>query len=162
MRYLALAVDYDGTLATHGSVPDEAVAALQRLQASGRKVVLVTGRTLDDLWRGFSRLPLFYHVGAQKSGPLYQPPARPQRPLAPPPPDELVAALKKRDVAPLLPGRVLIGTSEPHQTAVLDAIRELGLEYQIIFNKGAIMIVPSGLNKSTGLTAALKELELSV
>src|SRR5215203_7163844 len=98
MRYLALAVDYDGTLATHGSVPDDAVAALQRLQASGRKVVLVTGRTLDDVWRVFPRLTVFDHVVAENGGLLYQPASGREQPLAPPPPDELVAALKKRQI----------------------------------------------------------------
>jgi len=40
-------------------------------------------------------------------------------------------------------------------------IRRLGLELQIIFNKGAVMVLPAGVNKATGLTAALTELELS-
>jgi len=37
---------------------------------------------------------------------------------------------------------------------------ELGLELQVIFNKGAVMILPTGVNKATGLTCALKEMEL--
>ena len=40
-------------------------------------------------------------------------------------------------------------------------IKELGLELEIIFNKGAVMILPSGINKATGLAAALKDLGLS-
>ena len=40
-------------------------------------------------------------------------------------------------------------------------IRELGLELQVIFNKGAVMVLPAGVNKATGLTAALEELNLS-
>jgi len=44
MRYLALACDYDGTLACDGRVSDVALTALQRFRASGRKVILVTGR----------------------------------------------------------------------------------------------------------------------
>ncbi|TIO95793.1 MAG: DUF87 domain-containing protein, partial [Mesorhizobium sp.] len=43
----------------------------------------------------------------------------------------------------------------------LDVIKELGLELEIIFNKGAVMILPSGINKATGLAAALKDLRLS-
>ncbi|MBE9211757.1 HAD-IIB family hydrolase [Plectonema cf. radiosum LEGE 06105] len=49
MRYLALATDYDGTLATHGHVNDETIAALKRLRSSGRKLILITGRELNDL-----------------------------------------------------------------------------------------------------------------
>jgi HAD superfamily hydrolase (TIGR01484 family) len=44
---------------------------------------------------------------------------------------------------------------------VLETIRELGLELQVIFNKGAVMVLPSGINKATGLRAALDELQLS-
>ena len=40
-------------------------------------------------------------------------------------------------------------------------IRDLGLELDVIFNKGAVMILPAGVNKGTGLEAALKELQLS-
>src|SRR5207249_8971379 len=40
-------------------------------------------------------------------------------------------------------------------------IRQLGLERQVIFNKGAVMVLPSGVNKASGLDAALEELGLS-
>jgi hydroxymethylpyrimidine pyrophosphatase-like HAD family hydrolase len=32
---------------------------------------------------------------------------------------------------------------------------------QVIFNKGAVMILPTGINKATGLAAALSDLKLS-
>jgi hydroxymethylpyrimidine pyrophosphatase-like HAD family hydrolase len=41
---------------------------------------------------------------------------------------------------------------------VLETIRDLGLELQIIFNKGAVMILPTGINKATGLAQALERL----
>ena len=56
MRYLALATDYDGTLAADGRVAGDTVAALERLRASGRKLILVTGRELDDLGGSAPRL----------------------------------------------------------------------------------------------------------
>ncbi len=49
MRYLALATDYDGTLAQEGRVAREALDALKRLKESGRKIILVTGRQLPEL-----------------------------------------------------------------------------------------------------------------
>jgi HAD superfamily hydrolase (TIGR01484 family) len=49
MRYLALACDYDGTLTTDGQPSAEAFGRLRQVRASGRKVVLVTGRTLEQL-----------------------------------------------------------------------------------------------------------------
>ena len=63
----------------------------------------------------------------------------------------LVEALRRRGVRPLSVGRVIVATWEPHETAVLETIRDLGLELQVIFNKGAVMVLPSGVNKATGL-----------
>jgi hypothetical protein len=44
---------------------------------------------------------------------------------------------------------------------VVEVIRDLGLELQVIFNKDAVMVLPSGVNKATGLSAALESLGLS-
>ena len=49
MRYLAVATDYDGTLAYSGRVHPDVFEALQRLKDSGRRLILVTGRELPDL-----------------------------------------------------------------------------------------------------------------
>jgi hydroxymethylpyrimidine pyrophosphatase-like HAD family hydrolase len=59
MRYLALCCDYDGTIAHHGRVDEPTLAALKRLRESGRQLVLVTGRELDDLQTVFPHLDLF-------------------------------------------------------------------------------------------------------
>ncbi len=64
-------------------------------------------------------------------------------------------------MTPLSVGSVIVATWQPNETIVLKAIRELGLELQIIFNKGAVMVVPPGINKSTGVSAALAEIGLS-
>ncbi|MBW4604784.1 MAG: HAD hydrolase family protein [Calothrix sp. FI2-JRJ7] len=48
---MSSASDYDGTLATDGHVHDATKDALKRLRTSGRKLILVTGRELDDLQR---------------------------------------------------------------------------------------------------------------
>ena len=50
---------------------------------------------------------------------------------------------------------MIVATWKPHETTVLEAIRDLGLELQVIFNKGAVMVLPAGVNKATGLAAAL-------
>src|SRR5690606_10719172 len=44
---------------------------------------------------------------------------------------------------------------------ILRTIHDLELELQVIFNKGTVMVLPTGLNKATGLEAALHELQLS-
>ena len=35
---------------------------------------------------------------------------------------------------------------EPHEVAVLQSIRDLGLELNVIFNKGAVMVLPAGVD----------------
>ena len=44
MYFLAVATDFDGTIAHDGFVKAETVAALQRCKESGRRLSLVTGR----------------------------------------------------------------------------------------------------------------------
>jgi hypothetical protein len=160
MRCLALATDYDGTLATHGQVDDATVAALERLAASGRKLVLVTGRELPDLRRIFTRLDLFDRVIAENGAVLHRPAARQEKLLCESASERLVTRLREQNV-PLSVGRAIIATREPHEVVVLETIRELGLELHVIFNKGAVMVLPSGINKGTGLRRALDELGLS-
>jgi hydroxymethylpyrimidine pyrophosphatase-like HAD family hydrolase len=160
MRYLALACDYDGTLASDGQVSNGTLAALERLSASGRKLILVTGRELEDLFSVFPRYDIFEWVVAENGVVLYQPATREKKPLASPPPAKFVARLRERGV-PISVGDVIVSTYHPHETLVLDTIRELGLELQLIFNKGAVMILPSGSSKATGLASALKALGLS-
>ncbi len=161
MRYHALACDYDGTLAHHGRVSDETVAALERLRGSGRRLIMVTGREYDDLQKNFPRLEIFENVVAENGAMLYFPKARKEKVLAEPPREDFVKLLKARGVSPLSVGRSIVATWEPHETVVLKAIHDLGLEMQVIFNKGAVMVLPSGVNKATGLKTALHELGLS-
>ena len=162
VRYLALATDYDGTLAEQGRVRPETVTAVERLRKSGRRAVLVTGRELEDLKSVFDRLDLFDLVVAENGALLYRPQTREEVVLAEPPPRELAERLRKRGATPLGVGRVIVATREPYQVAALETVRELGLEWQVIFNKGAVMLLPSGVNKQTGLAAALAELGLSM
>ncbi|GFE88700.1 HAD family hydrolase [Steroidobacter agaridevorans] len=161
MRYLALCTDYDGTIARHGVVDLPTIDALARLHESGRKLIMVTGRELAELISVFPRLDLFDLVVAENGALLYDPATKEQKPLCEPPLPEFVAALQRRGVFPLSVGRTIVATREPYEEAALEVIRDLGLELQVIFNKGAVMILPSGVNKATGLKAALKELKLS-
>jgi hypothetical protein len=92
---------------------------------------------------------------------IYNPHTQEERVIATPPPPAFVETLAARGVEPLSVGRCIVATWEPHQNTVLDVIRELGLELQIIFNKGAVMVLPAGITKAAGLTAALRELDLS-
>jgi hydroxymethylpyrimidine pyrophosphatase-like HAD family hydrolase len=161
MRYRALATDYDGTLAHDGVVDASTLAGLDRVRSSGRRLVLVTGRELPDLQRVFRHLDKFDLVVAENGALIFDPATANERVLAEPPPPPFLDQLRRHGVAPMSVGRAIVATWEPHEKAVLEIIHELGLEMQVIFNKGAVMILPSGVNKATGLKAALEGLNIA-
>ena len=161
MRYHALATDYDGTLAHDGAVDAATLAALERFRGSGRKLILVTGRELRELTAVFPHLDLFEWIVAENGAQLHRPANSETVELGEPPSVEFVDELRRRGVDPLSVGHVIVATREPHETTVLAVIRDLGLELKVIFNKGAVMVLPAHVNKATGLTEALKRLGLS-
>jgi hydroxymethylpyrimidine pyrophosphatase-like HAD family hydrolase len=161
MQYHVLAVDYDGTLATDGRVDERTIDALHRLRQSGRRLVLVTGRIMEQLRVVFPQIGLCDLVVADNGALIYDPHADEYFALADPPPPEFVEELAKRGVSPIEIGNVIVATWEPHESTVLKTIQDLALELQIIFNKGAVMILPTGVNKATGLRAALTRLGMS-
>jgi hydroxymethylpyrimidine pyrophosphatase-like HAD family hydrolase len=161
MRYRALATDYDGTVAHHGTVTAETAASLEALKHSGRKLLLVTGRELPDLQRVCPMLDLFDRCVVENGAVIFTPSTGHVRVLCEPPPPVLLDTLQARGVTPISVGHVIVATWEPHEKTVLEVIHDLGLELQVIFNKGAVMILPSGVNKASGLHEALNGLCLS-
>ncbi|HUW25904.1 MAG TPA: HAD family hydrolase [Gallionella sp.] len=161
MRYLALVMDYDGTLAAEDRVSEQAANALERLGTSGRRAILVTGRRLDDLLAACHCTQLFDLIVAENGAIVYDPHSREETRLTNPPSKLLIQNLRARGVEPLEIGQVLVATHATHRAAVQDVIWELGLEAQVIGNRGAVMVLPAGVNKATGLEYALHELGLS-
>ena len=137
------------------------IAALRRLRESGRRLCLVTGRELDDLRRVFAKLELFDRIVAENGAQVFAPDSREERMLAAPPPPEFVQLLRERGVEPLSVGRSIVATWAPHRRRGARRDPELGLELQVIFNKGAVMVLPTGINKAPGLRAALSDLRIS-
>lgn len=161
MRYVCLTCDFDGTIARDGAVPASTLQSLEKLRASGRKLVLATGRLLDDLLAIFPGVSRFDTVIAENGAVLYRPSSNEQVLLAEPPPKKFVEELARRGVQPLSQGRCVISTWHPNEAIALSVIRDMSLDFQIIFNKHAVMILPSGVNKGTALQVALDELQLS-
>jgi hydroxymethylpyrimidine pyrophosphatase-like HAD family hydrolase len=158
MRYDILACDYDGTLAHHGVVGEPVIGALERFRGSGRRLVMVTGRVLCELSIVFSRFDLFDCIVAENGATLFFPAAPPEIPLAPSPPAEFVERLQRRGVVPLSVGQVVVATLTEHEPTVLRTIRELGLALDAIRNKESLMVLPAGVDKATGLAAALSRM----
>ncbi|WP_051377473.1 HAD hydrolase family protein [Paraburkholderia dilworthii] len=161
MRFFAIATDYDNTLASDGRVADATWEALERLRASGRQAILVSGREMDDLLAICPRLDLFSRVVAENGGVLYTPSTGARRLLAPPPPPAFVDELKRRGLHHFSVSETLVAMMKPAEQIALAAIRDLGLGLHIIFNGDAVMIVSPGISKASGLQEALNELALS-
>src|SRR5262245_44861463 len=98
MRYHVLATDYDGTLARHGRVDAATLGSLEELRRSGRKLLLVTGRRLEDLRSVFSRIDLFEAVVAENGAVLHHPTTKETRLLGEAPPARFVQRLRQRGV----------------------------------------------------------------
>ena len=161
MRYLALVTDYDGVIARDGRPSGTALSAIERLRKSGRRAILITGRRLDNLRESCPNLSLFDYVVAENGATVYESRTSEETLLAKPPPAEFIERLKELGVDPLEIGRVIVATWLPHQVAVLGAIQEMGLELHIVFNRTAVMVLPAGVNKATGMEYALRKLGLS-
>jgi HAD superfamily hydrolase (TIGR01484 family) len=161
MRYVCLTCDYDGTIARNGRVAQSTLQALEKVRSSGRRLVLATGRELDDLFAVFPEPALFDRIVAENGAVLYRPSSQERVMLTSAPPKEFVDELVRRGVQPLSVGQCVVATWHPHETTVLEVIRAMSLDLQIIFNKNAVMVLPSGVNKGTGLSAALNEMGIS-
>ena len=160
MKCLVLACDYDGTLAHDGVLHTSTAAALDRFRTSRRRLLMVTGRELPDLQSVCQVLDRFDWIVAENGALLYRPSDNFSRLLCAPASAPLAHKLGEAHAHPLSVGRAIIATREPHENLVINLIKQLGLELQVIFNKGAVMVLPTGVNKATGLTVALREMNV--
>jgi HAD superfamily hydrolase (TIGR01484 family) len=161
MKLSILATDYDGTLAEDGGVSKSTIRALESLRGSHRGTILVTGRELPQLLTIFDRTDLFDWIIAENGALLYRPATRTKRLLTEPPSLAFIAELQRRGVAPVSAGDAIVATWRPHEAIVQDVIRDLGLKLRITLNKDAVMVLPIGVDKASGMEAALKEMKLS-
>jgi hydroxymethylpyrimidine pyrophosphatase-like HAD family hydrolase len=160
MGYRVIAVDYDGTLAHNGQVDRNTVQTLARVQESGRKLLMVTGRELESLRSVFPQLGLFDLIVAENGALLYHPSTGEERLLAKGPPAAFVEMLRRSGANSLSVGRCIVATLRPYEAAVYRAIDELGLNFHVILNRESVMILPVGVDKATGFRAAMAELQL--
>jgi len=161
MNVHAFATDYDGTIADANRVAEPTARALERVRASGRKLLLVTGRMLADLRGVCPDLDrMFDAVVAENGALVYFPDRRELRTLGDPPEPALVDALRRRGV-PFDLGAAILATDAQFAEPALAAIQETGVNRTPIFNKGALMMLPGGVTKGTGLAVALAALEIS-
>lgn len=156
-----LAFDYDGTIATDGTVCPPTLQALKAITVTGRRLVLVTGRELPELIEIFPQLPLFASVVAENGAVVYEPATGDLEVLGEPPPDEFLRILKERGIEPLSCGKAIIATRSSHADLLRGLIRSMNLSHQVILNKDSAMVLPQGVNKGSGLLRVLHKLGVS-
>jgi hydroxymethylpyrimidine pyrophosphatase-like HAD family hydrolase len=156
MRHRVLACDYDGTLATEGVCSDETVDALQRVAAAGIRLVLVTGRTWEELADVFDPGTLFEAMVVENGAVVIDVAKGQEQLLAPRIPSALVAEFQRTGVTPLVVGRVLCSTNWTQEAKLSAAIAKLGVDRQVVRNRDSAMVLPPGISKRTGIEAALQ------
>jgi len=160
VRYTILATDYDGTLARDGVVHENTITALERLRATGRRAILLTGRELTDILAVFPRPELFDRIVAENGALLYDPATCREQLLAEPVPLVLIDVLRSRQVQPLAVSRAILHTRVGNERVVRAAIDELKLDVQVVLNKGSAMVLPRGIDKASGLVAVCESMQI--
>ena len=157
MLFKALACDYDGTLAFEDRILPAVREALERARTAGLRLVLVTGRTFFELTRVCDCLELFDAVVAENGAVLYYPGSAMIRDQGPPVPGRLLAELDRRGIYYQV-GRVIVGTARSDEGGLKEALAAAGVTRDLIYNRAALMLLPAGVSKGSGVQQALRVL----
>jgi len=160
VKFRALAIDYDGTIALDGVLNPDVRAAIGEARARGLVVVLVTGRILSDLLRVAGRLD-FLDAIVTENGAVLSFPNGSSRLIGQPPPADFLEELRRRGIEFTF-GQCVVEADAIVAQQILAVIREMELPLLLLFNRGRLMVLPQGVSKGVGLRAALSALRLSV
>jgi hydroxymethylpyrimidine pyrophosphatase-like HAD family hydrolase len=160
VKLMALALDYDGTIAQNDTVDADVRSAIAGIRERGIPVLLVTGRILDELRRVAGDLHFVDGVVAENGAIVHFPDTDHTTELAPRIPESFVAELRRRGI-PFRAGACLVDAAASDAVRVLGTIQELELPLALAFNRGRVMTVPQAVSKATGLHTALDMLRLS-
>jgi hydroxymethylpyrimidine pyrophosphatase-like HAD family hydrolase len=155
----AIAVDYDGTIADDDGPQPDVLAALTEMRSAGRSVVLVSGRILSELRKVFPGVDDHVDLIVGENGGVVSRGGT-ERLLSLPVPRELEVALAERAVG-FRRGKVLLACDGQDEAVVLAEVRRLGLECQLVRNRGALMVLPAAVSKGHGLVEGLRDLGIS-
>lgn len=154
----AVALDYDGTL-TDGPRPDQASLDALAHARENLALILVTGRVLTELREDFPEVDDHFDMVVAENGAVLSR-GEATRDLTAPVDARLGLALAQRGV-PVRDGRILLACDAVHEATVRSEIKRLGLGCQLIRNREALMVLPTGVTKATGVLEALAELGIS-
>jgi hydroxymethylpyrimidine pyrophosphatase-like HAD family hydrolase len=148
-----LAFDFDGTLAVNGDVPPEVETALEQCRASGHVLFLVTGRRYETVSLGHLAelfTGIVWENGAvlshTASGETYLPFGQLDA--------RLLKAIEEAGI-PFERGLAIAATWTPHDQALWHILSSQGSSTSLEYNKSAVMVLPPGATKGSGLERLL-------
>ena len=157
---MVVASDFDGTLTQTGEVPTHIWTTLRRAKMAGLPIILVTGRTLNAILSKGPFSELCEAIVAENGAVIYFP----KRDAILLPfgrvSTDVVQRLEMMEV-PMERGLAIVATYTPHDSNVLKAMRQTRSAGNIEYNREAVMLLPQGATKGTGLRYALQELGYS-
>jgi len=160
-RYSLLVCDYDGTLATGETASAQVVEALVSAADAGTKLVLATGRELPDIRRVLPEIGLFQWVVAENGAVLFEPTTEVKEVLGVAPPEFFFHELRKRGIGPVACGEVICAVSSMYASPLKETIHALQIPYHVILNKNSAMVLPSGVDKGTGVATVMESMNIS-
>jgi hydroxymethylpyrimidine pyrophosphatase-like HAD family hydrolase len=158
--YRLIASDFDGTLTTDHYLNEKVQAALRRWKDAGYSLVLITGRTLGKVMQQVIEHDLFDMLVLENGGLIVDPKSGGEYLLGAAPSPALVQLLREKGVDPVHVGRSIISVHRPFEAEVLAAMHTLQSSWQVIPNKRSVMLLPPGIDKVSGLHAALDMLHI--
>lgn len=160
MKFNVLALDYDGTIASHGQLNPQVATAIRDARAIGITVVLVTGRILSDLQRVMKEDDLFDAIVAE-NGAVMTFPNGWTRVLGRSPSKALLSKFCDRGIE-IAFGDCIVEADAGEAPKILKVIKEMQLPLMLVFNHGRVMVLPQGITKASGLQVALDTMRLSL
>ena len=161
MKFAALALDYDGTIAVDGRLDPAGREAISDVRRCGIVVVLVTGRRLSDLRAAAGDVTCFDVIVGENGAVLEFPTSSRRVTLGHVPSPTFVQELRRRGI-PFNAGDCVIEADAQSAGPILDVIRSLEQPLVLAFNRGRLMVLPQAVGKSTGLRHALAALRVSI
>lgn len=154
MRYRVFITDFDGTLADKGRVAMATWTRLADFRREGGRVIVATGRRLDDLLEIFPLAGSLDAIVAEDGAVVTWTDSGEIHFLGDPPPAEALRWLRGR-----LPtagfGQVIIAGSLEDLPVFEQWAERFGLNLRFQLNKHSLMAVPSGIDKATGVSRVL-------
>jgi len=152
-------MDLDGTLSRGGPPEPVVLDALRALRAEGVRALLATGRVLADLEMDMPGLVEEFDAVIAENGGVLVADGMVQR-LAEPVEPRLAERLHGEGVA-VRRGQVLLACDASAAHLAFDAVRAMQLDVQLVWNRAALMLLPGGVTKGSGVRAGLAALGLS-